>query len=276
MILRRLRRPDVVPLEVWNLPVAGRALWQLVGVPPAEALAAGGVCDLDASLAMARAVAAALRALHPRHRFDAVHVGGGLLEREDFRAMLGAAPLPCPVSFAADGPFCAEPGGRALLAEVGAPAGAGAGDAGGAVVDVGQTAIKASGASGRRVRERDLEALPLQLIGAPRRPAAATRAAAAAFIAGAIAAVGPASRLVLALPCPVDDAGTPGACTYGWEGDRDLVPEVLRRLDPTPDQVLLLNDAELFAESTRLRPEAAGRRLLCLTLGFGPGAALLG
>jgi hypothetical protein len=85
--------------------------------------------------------------------------------------------------------------------------------------------------------------------------------------------------MVLALPGPIGSDAVPGPCSYGWQGDRELLPALLAALSaarPGGGTLLLLNDAELAAESARaeLRPEP-GERVLCATLGFGPGAALL-
>jgi hypothetical protein len=151
-------------------------------------------------------------------------------------------------------------------------------------VDVGQTAVKASGGGQRLLIERDRELLPLLYIepGHPPQPDPKRTRAAVELIAGAAASVlalAGSGAMVLALPGPIGRELLPGPCTYGWEGDRKLLPELLVALDsacPDGGEVLLLNDAELAAETARaeLRPEP-GERLLCVTLGFGPGAALL-
>ena len=83
-------------------------------------------------------------------------------------------------------------------------------------------------------------------------------------------------RLVLALPCPLDDACVPGPCSYGWQGEAELVPRILEvaRLDAAA--VLVLNDAELAAETALASTTgAAPSRMLVLTIGFGPGGALV-
>src|SRR6185436_16176237 len=100
-------------------------------------------------------------------------------------------------------------------------------------------------ARGRRlVRERDLALLPLELIdpgGAPPRPEPRRLERAAEFIGGAIGAFGSrGGRLVLALPCPLDDACLPGPCTYGWQGEARLVPAILERTRLEPSEVLVL------------------------------------
>jgi hypothetical protein len=281
--LRRLRPRGVRPLEVWNLPLQGKELWELLGVPRLDAMRREGHGDEDIGRALGATFASAAAELQRRHRFERVFVGGGLLELPGLEAAVREAAPPFEVTFSPDRAFVAEAGGRALLADNGGPDGI--------VVDVGQTSIKLSAGGVRRVRARELERLPLRLIGTPRPPVTALGTAAfAGFIADAIAELLVASAprdplVVLAMPCPLEDDLAPGSCTYGWEGHGTLLPEVFRvldeRLHPWPavahPQALVLNDAELAAVSARvvLCPEAAAG-VLSLTLGFGPGGAVLG
>jgi hypothetical protein len=281
--VRRCRRSDVQVLEVWNLSLPDGLFWERVGVPRVDALRGAGLGDAGIAEELAESLAGALWLLHARLHVDRGFLGGGLLEIDGFEDAVRAEDLPFPVVFSPDRVFVAERGGFELLREERGAAGA--------VVDVGQTAIKGSREGTRIVRPRDFGELPLELIdpsGRKPAPSAVRRERAAELIAGAVldlSAPGPgAPGLVLALPCPVDDDLVPGACTYGWEDDRDLLPEVFRRIEsglgPGPGgsdrEALVLNDAELAAESARavVRPPD-GERLLCLTLGFGPGAALL-
>jgi len=99
----------------------------------------------------------------------------------------------------------------------------------------------------------------------------------------------PPPLLVLALPSALADDNTPEGCTYpGWEGCAELLPRIAARLDDwiqgdpshpwrvAEGRILLLNDAELAARSARLQSSAVASRItLALTLGFGPGAAIL-
>lgn len=280
--VRRHRRPGIETVEVWNLPVEGGSLlWQRVGVPRVESLRAAGHPEREIGEGLAASLVPTLLSLQPRLGFDALYLGGGLLEIEGFREGLRREALPFPLSFSADGRWTGEAGAFGLLREIGFPAGA--------MLDVGQTAIKASARDRRIVRERDFSVLPLRLIDASGHSTGCPTETAAAFIASALCdllrAAGPVDpAIVLALPCPLDEDAVPGACTYGWEGDTRLLPQVFRRVDErlpgwqagAEPEVLVLNDAELAAESAlcELRPPA-GARLLCLTLGFGPGAALI-
>jgi hypothetical protein len=258
---RRWRRPNVQPLSIFDLELDGAPLWQRLGQPRVDALRADGADESRIGAQLAKSARAAIEILRERHRFERAFVGGGLTQIDGFAACLrGAADL------CGDGAFVGERGGNALLGDGGS----------GVVVDVGQTAIKLSARGRRLVRARDLELLPLELIdpgGAPPRPEPRRLERAAAFIGGAIGELGArGDRVVLALPCPVDDACVPGPCTYGWQGEAALVPAILERSKLAPREVLVLNDAELAAETALLDHPAP---LLVLTLGFGPGAALV-
>jgi hypothetical protein len=264
--VRRVRPAGVQSCPVWDLPVEGGLLWQRLGVPRVEQLQRERLTPVEVSRALAATLAEALRILQPRFGFEAAWLGGGLTAQPGFAAAVASAVPASRVVISERGRWSFEPGGRALAPEA-------------ALVDVGQTAIKAVFRGLRVLRERDLRCLPLRLIGEDGRSQGAPPADAADFLAGALREVlrlSPAS-LVLALPCPLDDDGTPGACTYGFQGDRSLVPEALRRADEggPPCDVLLLEDSELMALAARaelgLPTEGRG---LALGLGFGPGAAL--
>jgi len=252
--------------------VAGGELWQRLGAPRIEALEKDGLGAEAVDRALAEAVADAVTAARRRWSFGTVAVGGGLLERPGLAVALAGASLGCELAVLPGGRFAFEPGGLAVLEETDL--------AGGMVVDVGQTSVKGSCRGRRFVHGRDERALPRLFIGMarPRGTEAEELAARAAeFVGGFIRkireAAGPTSPgLVLALPCPVDDALVPGECTYGWEGVADLVPRIRASAGP-PLDARVMNDAELLAESALRRGVA--RPALCLSLGFGPGAALL-
>lgn len=275
----RVRPAGVEAVEVWNWPIDGGPLWERVGAPRVEALRSAGLPESEIGSLLAQALAPAIDAMASDFGSTQVHLGGGLAEILGFREGL-ARRTSLPLSFAAEGQWLHEAGGWGLLEE--------RGSGNGTILDVGQTSIKGA-AGGRRVAwPRDLSILPRRFIledgtsqGAPTEPAAA-------FIAGALIdllrSADPADpALILGLPCPLDDDCVLGPCTYGWQGDGELLPRVFaivdERLHPwlrAEPLVLVLNDAELFAESTRreLRP-SPGSTTLCLTLGFGPGGAVL-
>jgi hypothetical protein len=277
--IERLRWPGVTSLSVWNRPLPdGRELWQQVGAPWVEEQRRRGVHEATIGQGLAEVLAPAIRGLHQELGLAACFLTGGLCAIAGFREALHVAVGSFPITIAHDPVWAAAEAGLAWLREQGTP------ESG--VVDVGQTAIKTLSRAGRHVHERDLEALPFRLIGEDGTSRGAPTERLATFLSTALAALevpSPAQdpRVLLALPCPIEDDLLPGPCTYGWQGDRGLLPAVfLSPAGPWPDRevrVDVLNDAELAAEAARrsfvLEP---GSRVLCLTLGFGPGGALLG
>jgi len=243
---------------------------------------------------LARAVAEVARNLHDEHRFERLWLTGGLTRLRGFGLAVVASLIGAPFKarLCPAGAYPCESSGLDLLTARGLT--------GGIIADVGQTAIKLSisaplppGVEGagarplRILRARRLEELPRRFIGdAPvtRAGARAVVESAAPWIASAVLDAVEAAvprevppALVLSLPCPVADDLTPGACTYGWEGDASLVPRITAALDyagafrrAPAVTALVLNDAELAALSA-----PPGVRTLAITLGFGPGAALL-
>jgi len=272
--VRRHRPPGVTPLEVWNLPVQGRELWELLGAPHVEADRRAGVPESALASRLLPALSGALETLVRRHAVDAVWLSGGLACLEGFGPALAQVPLPCPVHVAAEPRFAPALAGPRVLAPLrpSRPI----------AVDVGQTSIKCAAPGALRVFERDTAVLPLLFIGQPRPADGHHIPSAVRFIAGALRAFvqqeRPPDAVCLALPCPLDDALVPGGCTYGWEGHASLVADIVREagLPDAGGTVLVLNDAELAAEAAREDARLVGaRRVLCLTLGFGPGGALL-
>jgi hypothetical protein len=252
-------------LSVFDLDLRGTPLWRRLGQPRVDALRAARVPEQRIGAELAATTQAALRELRARHAFERAFVAGGLTLLDGFAARLRDS-AGVPLQVCDDGAFVGERGGRALLGH----------PARGLVADVGQTAIKLSSSERRLLRARDASLLPLELVdpgGAPPRPEPQRLSRAAEFIGAAIAELGaPGDRWVLALPCPLDDACVPGPCSYGWQDEARLVPAIVERSRLAPCEVLVLNDAELAAETALLdcRPP-----LLVLTLGFGPGAALV-
>ncbi|QSQ11674.1 ROK family protein [Myxococcus landrumensis] len=274
---RRYRAPGVTPLEVWNLPVLGRELWELLSAPRVEADRRAGVPEAQLAPRLMPGLLAAVESLVHRHTVDAVWLTGGLLCLEGFKPALEAAAqgLRCPIHLAEAPRFAPVLAGlRLLSASATSPLS----------LDVGQTSVKCvSQQAPPRVFERDVTALPRLFIGMPRPADGHHIPAAVHFIAGALRSfardtgASTPDGLCLALPCPLDDALLPGGCTYGWEGHASLVDDLLEHADlPGSGEVLVLNDAELSAEAARGEPRLASHaRILCLTLGFGPGGALL-
>ncbi|WP_426756393.1 ROK family protein [Myxococcus sp. Y35] len=273
--VRRQVPPGVAPLEVWNLPVLGHELWELLGSPRVEEDQRAGVSGAALAGRLRPALAEALTVLVQRHAVDAVWLSGGLVCLEGFGGMLAeaSATLPCPVYVAEDPLFAPAQAGLRLLEPLHA--------ARPVALDVGQTGIKCMRPSAApRVFERDTTLLPRYFIGMARPDDGRQVKAAVAFISSALRAFsGPApDALCLALPCPLDALLMPGGCTYGWEGHAPLVTDILQAAMGNEGRgtALVLNDAELAAEAARGDARLARHsRVLCLTLGFGPGGALL-
>jgi hypothetical protein len=274
--LQRYRAPGVTPLEIWNLPVLGHELWELLGTPRLEADRRAGVPEGALASRLLPALTAALESLVARHRVDAVYLSGGLAALEGFLPALAQAEasLPCPVYVAPEPRFAAVRAGLRLLEDLRPTSPL--------AVDVGQTSIKSASPGRLLVTERDTVATPRLFIGMPRPADGRHITAAVQFIAGALRTAAqrlahPVDALCLALPCPLDDSLVPGGCTYGWEARASLVTDILGASGLTTGKgtVRVLNDAELTAEAARNDARLIGSRVLCLTLGFGPGGTLL-
>jgi hypothetical protein len=263
-IIERFRAPGITPAEVWDLPLNGRAFWQHVGSTRLAALREAGRSEPAIAVEFVQAITQALPLIAARlGAFDRVVLAGGLTLLGGF-GVAGAAVLP-------GGVFCA----------------AGAADSGAElVVDIGQTAHKLALGAQRVSIPRDLQRCPLVTVEhhanlSPQRRAE-LGVAACEFAAQSIARglqLGEANSLWLALPVALDDALLPGDCTYpGWEGDAGLVRSMLARAfelaGRAPARVNVANDAELAALAARKAGLCSGRTLV-LTLGFGPGAAVV-
>ncbi|MFY1830915.1 ROK family protein [Myxococcus fulvus] len=268
----------MTPLEVWNLPVLGHELWELLSTPRVEADRKAGVPEHALATRLMPALASALESLVQQHAADAVWLSGGLACLQGFEQALMAATtkLGRPVVLAESPRFAPVHAGLGLLTSSVAAREA-------LCLDVGQTSLKCASRETLQVFERDTTVLPRLFIGMPRPEDGHHIIAAVRFLAGALRALTRDTRctsvdaLCLALPCPLDEALVPGGCTYGWEGHATLVADILAEARlPGSGEVLVLNDAELAAEAARADTRLASHhRILCLTLGFGPGGALL-
>lgn len=302
----RLSDPSIRAIEVWRedfgerpTAAAGSLLYQVIGSQRLDALRAQCSSAREAAEILGADVARALRLLVERNIEGArvaqhAWLGGGLLNSEGVRAGLLQANLPFPVLIADDPTFCGAAAGKQLLAQYG--------DGRGVVLDMGQTSIKGVAHTKGRARQlvfpRDHHSLPLHLqerdtiLGDAQARVFVERAA--GFITRAVHSFvnvrePPPPLLVLALPSALSDDGVPGGCTYpGWAGSPELIPRIATRLDEwiqedhghpwrsLDGRILLLNDAELAARSAQLSCAVPGHSpCLVMTLGFGPGAALL-
>ncbi len=274
--VQRYRPPGVTVLEIWNRPLHGNELWESLGATRVEFERGHGTPEEVTSFMLRSSLSDALREMVKEYGADAVYVTGGLVAMKGFARVCEGMEkeVRCPVHLAREPRFASVLAGLRLLEDLrpGLPFS----------VDVGQTSIKCASPMQLHVFERDTAAVPRLFIGMPRPEDRRHVTAAIRFIAGAMHTMGrllprAPDAICLGLPCPLDDALVPGGCTYGWEGHATLVADILRTasLPGKGGTVRVLNDAEMAAESARSNAAIQGRRVLCLTLGFGPGGALL-
>jgi hypothetical protein len=292
----RVSDAAIAPFEIWDLAGPEGRLGERLGTGRMRRLRSDGL----AGPALAeRLVESLLRAaewlrrggpgaLAPRaRRFDILVAAGGWTCLDGFEQVLRATPASFERVVLPDGAFAAEAGGLRILQS--------RGHCGGVVVDVGQCAVKVSvreNAVRRTSVERDLQRAPLAdddppaRLGRPRmrRPGRPGIDFVAECVAGALPRPAPpVLSAVVALPCELDARCVAGPCTYaGWEGEPsvviELVESIARRSGAGRCEALALNDAELAAHSARIHLERQGMAsglALVVTLGFGPGAALL-
>jgi hypothetical protein len=193
--------------------------------------------------------------LDRRFRPDLFYIGGGMSEAAAVRAAIDRWTSSRIVQSRA-GRFVGEAGGFNI------------GGTSAAIFDVGQTAIKVSRGGLRQVHDRP----PAE------RAQDGCDLAGIAFIKGTLAsglkAAEAGAPAVLAVPGEVGDDLTLGLSNYRWQGRPGLIRDLLPSADDR--EVLVLNDAELAAESARLEVSPTrGKRCFVLTLGHAPGGALL-
>lgn len=257
----RVRTARVLPIEIWDLRVGQRRLFEWMDDPRLGEMLAQVVADLRAGTAeswLGRLPPAPIR------QVDTVWLAGG-----------GASPQ-IAAALAARGFAVERPAELEYTGEAGAR-GLGLSDA--LVVDVGQTALKLSYAGERRRVARDFAALP-EAWHWQAGDLAAGRQRFIAFVAAAIAGlVGDRqpAQAVLALPCELDADAVARGCSYPYRApDRQLAADLCGAAGLPAERTLVLNDAELAAHGILADATLAGDRTrLAVTLGYGPGAALV-
>jgi predicted NBD/HSP70 family sugar kinase len=243
--IRRFRAADVRHVAIAGALCKDVTLFHLLG---RRALLDS--CDDVVTDRLRRGIAFLARKFEP----DVFFIGGGMTERATVRACIEQLPT-SRVVLSRDGRFVGELGGRSI------------GGASAVIFDMGQTAIKVSRDGVRRVYDRP----------PPEMGPDGCDLAGIAFIKQVVstelAAAGPGARGVLAVPGDVRDDLTPGPSNYRWQGRTGFLRELL---PPDGDyDVLVLNDAELAAESARLEVEPSTGGVFVVTLGHAPGGALL-
>lgn len=265
--VERIQHPEIRPLELSEVLVAGATLWECSQRP-------GFPIALHEALAALRAGRGETRWQDPLPAglsgFDAVYLTGGRVAEASLRGELSK--LSCAVFFGEESAFGGAPGGFELLQTRGLS---------GWVADLGKSQLKVAAPGRRWTFPRDWERLHIAGDVSPAEEPAQRRRL-REFIAlklqFAMAECGQRPQaLVFALPAKLDDDGTPHSSNYaGMKDDRSLLPDILQLAGLGGLPLFVLNDAELAALSARLDPRLAGfRKVLVLTLGFGIGAALI-
>lgn len=253
----RLACPDVLPIQVWDLDLGGRKFWEVVSARNVYDMKMRRAAPLRIATTIADGITRGCAAIqHLGFDFGAVYLCGGVACIQGLQDALHGAG-----KFVFGGRDYAWEAKQALF-----------GDDLFVVVDVGQTSIKAYLPDETRyVYERNTQTIPYGE--SPGKAEAAIR-----FIGGVIgkvAAAAPKAAILLSLPCPVDENLVPGENTYGFAGRADFVYEALLAAEvPAETPVHVINDAELAAECAR-EQVFDQRRVLALTLGLGPGAAIV-
>ena len=252
----RLSWPDVEPLQVWDLDIGdGKRFWEVVDERRIVAWRAQGHSERAIAIRLVDGIITACYSIG--RKFEGVYVLGGLTRLPHLKEFLWQASTPWP--------FFVPPVGRdyawrAKLHMFGSKQMI--------VVDVGQTAIKGFLPDGEPVMfKRDTQLIPYgDCLGKAARSIQFIRSAIASLRSAA-----PKASVLLGLPAPVDKDLVPGYSTYGFEGCKTFVRDVV----PDPAcPVFVMNDAELAAECARAE-SGTDAPLLVLTLGHGPGAAIL-
>ncbi len=233
------RPPGITPLEIWNAAIDGSTLFERRS-------------DAGFFEALGRAIMVAV----PRESWRAAALVGGGVERA--RATDAFARAGHAIAILDDDPFFTASGARVALGDETV------------VVDVGQTSLKASSATGT--------------LRMARKPAFSDASSLATTVGRCVRMVHGSSAcetLVVAVPCALEGDGARlslGPSSYPLEGDpRPFVDTVVRAAEIEPREVRIVNDAVLAAWVVERRIGASGGSdpLLVLTVGHGVGAATI-
>lgn len=257
----RLRVSGITPQQVWDVKLPdGRFFWEATGARWMRAQRAAGFSDYAIASQIVGAVAYACKVIGAPSN---VYLCGGLAAFPHLKES---------ASFRSDRRFVVSRAGRDY-AQVASRVLSGHQPI--HVCDVGQTSIKAFTAAGNRIIcARDPTLIPY---GAAPDKAARTVQFVASTLRELVALGKPNTPILLALPCPVADDLTLGACTYELEKHKTFVQDVLTAAKvPAQTAVHVINDAELAGVCARAEfPRTLKGQILALSLGLGPGAALV-
>ncbi len=259
----RVKPENILPLELWDLRVDDGILWDHMSSPEFGRVLRGALMKVWAGTAVTRSEGPVPE---QAKQFGSLYLAGGgaaavleELKRGPWQA----------VYCSEENEFSGEAGGFHILQKHHRQ---------GWVLDLGQSALKLSADGRRWTWPRDFGRLPVRSGNTP--PEAPQRIELRRFLTNAVREIrglgaDPPEALVVALPSRLDDAGVPEGSSYiGMSGDALLLPDAVAAAGLGDTGILVLNDAELAAQSARLTARVQAGTLV-LTIGFGVGAALL-
>lgn len=264
--ITRYRPPGVIPLELWDLLVNRRVLWETMAEPEFPAVLGRIITALRRGEGETRSEGRVPTVIAG---FDSLYVSGGRSREPLIRSGLQA--LGVPVSFSRTPDQPGEGPGLRLLAELSS--------ATGWLCDLGQTSFKICGHAGRAQFCRDYQRLPVRTDG-PTESVEEQRRDLRRWLSESLRTFTTDApmpdALLFALPSRLDDAAMPEGSSYiGMAGDDSLIADAMAAAGLKPRHVLVLNDAELAAMDALADEALQGcAKTLVLTLGFGLGAAI--
>jgi len=265
--ITRYRHPGVVPLELWDLWIGGRILWDVMGDTEFPEVLGRTLRELQRGIGATRSEGCVPAVIAD---FDAIFVTGGRSQESSLRSALSTLTLPVCLSSTPQNP--GRVAGLELLTQRGSVKPW--------ICDLGQASFKLCSSSASRQFARDLEKLPIRR-DTPDEVVAEQRGTLRQWLATSLRAFGeitaPPDALFFALPSRLDDSGNPEGSSYiGMAGDTTLVAEAIEMSGLAPRFGLVVNDAELAALDASAEPTLFGSsKILVITLGFGLGAALV-
>ena len=265
--ITRYRPPCVTPLELWDLWIGQRILWETMQETAFPEMLLNVLVDLRRGGGATRSEGRVPAAITG---FDAIFVAGGRSQESPIRSALTALNLP--ICFSATPQNPGRNAGLGLLAQQGGVTPW--------VCDLGQASFKLCSADASRQFPRDLRQLPIrkdspdEVIDGQRQDLRRWMAESLRTFAETTT---PPDALLFALPSRLDDTGIPEGSSYvGMTGDSSLIADSIDAAGLNPRIAMCVNDAELAALDAVVEPTLAhSAKILVITLGFGLGAALV-
>ena len=265
--ITRYRPPGVTPLELWDLWVGKRILWETMREPDFPQLLCNVLNELHRGEGATRSEG---RVPGMIAGFEAIFVAGGRSQELSIRSALPALGLSVCFSGTPQNP--GRIGGLGLLAQ--------RGSINPWICDLGQAGLKLCATKADRQFPRDLHRLPIRR-DSPDEACEKQRQELRDWIAESLRvfakAAGTPDGMLFALPSRLDDDGVPEGSSYiGMAGDSSLVADAIAASGLKPQLVLTVNDSELAALDAVTEPQLEHiTKTLVITLGFSFGAALV-